>query len=85
MKQTDLSARQMRWMNTLSEFDFEIFHIPGKENTVADALSRIYSNEPAGTVRSETKYVSEADKGEDGWGLTYQDWRKYQKLFILAK
>ena len=35
-----LNARQARWMEFLCEFDFEIKHIKGKENKVADALSR---------------------------------------------
>jgi hypothetical protein len=38
--QPKLNARQARWMALLSEFDFEIKHIKGKENWVADALSR---------------------------------------------
>jgi hypothetical protein len=37
--QPKLNARQARWMALLSEFDFEIKHIKGKENRVADALS----------------------------------------------
>ena len=35
-----LNARQARWMEFYCEFDFEIKHIKGKENKVADALSR---------------------------------------------
>jgi hypothetical protein len=35
-----LNARLASWMALLSEFDFEIKHIKGKENRVADALSR---------------------------------------------
>ena len=35
-----LNARQVRWLEFLCEFDFEIKHIKGKENKVADALSR---------------------------------------------
>jgi hypothetical protein len=35
-----LNAIQSRWMALLSEFDFEIKHIKGKENRVVDALSR---------------------------------------------
>jgi hypothetical protein len=35
-----LNARQARWMALLSEFDFEIKHVKGKENKVVDALSR---------------------------------------------
>jgi hypothetical protein len=38
--QPKLNARQARWMALLSEFDFKIKHIKGKENNVVDALSR---------------------------------------------
>ena len=38
--QPTLNARQVRWLEFLCEFDFEIKHIKGKENKVADALSR---------------------------------------------
>ena len=38
--QPKLNVRQSRWMDLLSEFDFEIKHIKGKENRVVDALSR---------------------------------------------
>jgi hypothetical protein len=38
--QPKLNARQARWMALLSEFDFEIKHVKGKENKVVDALSR---------------------------------------------
>lgn len=38
--QRDLNARQRRWSEFLSEYDFRISHIKGKENVVADALSR---------------------------------------------
>ena len=37
--QTDLNARQAKWMSFLSEFDMDIKHIRGKENKIADALS----------------------------------------------
>jgi hypothetical protein len=39
--QPDLNVRQARWLAFLREFDFEVRHIKGKENKVADALSRI--------------------------------------------
>jgi hypothetical protein len=39
--QLDLNARQARWLDFLSKFDFEVRHIKGKENKVVDALSRI--------------------------------------------
>jgi hypothetical protein len=38
--QPDLNARQARWLAFLSEFDFEVRHIKGKENKVSYALSR---------------------------------------------
>jgi hypothetical protein len=38
--QPDLNARQARWLAFLSEFNFEVRHIKGKENKVADALRR---------------------------------------------
>jgi hypothetical protein len=38
--QPDLNARQARRLAFLSEFDFEVRHIKGKENRVADSLSK---------------------------------------------
>lgn len=38
--QPTLSRRQARWMEFLSRFDFTIDYQPGKDNIVADALSR---------------------------------------------
>jgi hypothetical protein len=38
--QPHLSRRQCRWMELLQEYDFDIEYVKGKENVVADALSR---------------------------------------------
>ena len=38
--QPRLNAKQDKWLESLCEFDFEIKHVKGKENKVADALSR---------------------------------------------
>ena len=38
--QHNLNARQDRWLLFLSEYDFEIKHIKGKENKVVYALIR---------------------------------------------
>ena len=38
--QPNLNSRQVRWLDTLSEFDFRIRYIKGKESRVADSLSR---------------------------------------------
>jgi hypothetical protein len=52
--QTNLSKRQMRWMETLQEYDYEIVYVQGKFNVVADVLSRI-----------NTSPLSELYTGED--------------------
>jgi hypothetical protein len=38
--QPTLNVRQSRWLEFLCEYDFDIKHIKGKENKVADAFSR---------------------------------------------
>lgn len=38
--QPNLNATQSRWLDILSEFEFEIRYIKGKENRVTDALNR---------------------------------------------
>ncbi|KAG8834108.1 hypothetical protein FRC17_009540 [Serendipita sp. 399] len=43
-KQPKLSNRQIRWYKYISRFNFEVMYIPGEQNKVADALSRIYQN-----------------------------------------
>ena len=40
LDQPNLNSRQARWLDFLSEYDFEIQQIKRKENKVADALSR---------------------------------------------
>ena len=40
MTTKELNARQARWAEELASYDFKIEHIKGKENKVADALSR---------------------------------------------
>nr|GFD16172.1 reverse transcriptase domain-containing protein [Tanacetum cinerariifolium] len=43
--------RQCRWLELLSDYDYEICYHPGKENVVADALSR-KEREPSLRVRA---------------------------------
>ena len=40
LDQPNLNKRKARWLAFLGEYDFEIQHIKGKENKVADAFSR---------------------------------------------
>jgi hypothetical protein len=39
-EQPTLNAKKTRWLEFLSEYDFDIKHIEGKENKFVDALSR---------------------------------------------
>src|ERR1700720_38339 len=42
--QRQLFSRQMRWMEYLSQFDYDIQYIKGTSNKVADSLSRYYQS-----------------------------------------
>ena len=39
--QRDLSRQQARWMEFMSQYDATIHYLPGEQNSVADALSRL--------------------------------------------
>ncbi|CCA74791.1 hypothetical protein PIIN_08760 [Serendipita indica DSM 11827] len=58
LRQKSLNERQKRWLEALSHFDFNIEYIPGEENYIADALLRVYSNEPKGIVRADSEFVT---------------------------
>ena len=49
----NLSPIQVRWVAYFQMFDIEIVHIPGKNNTAADALSRLMRLNPMQSVESE--------------------------------
>jgi hypothetical protein len=57
VNQRNLSGRQARWIEKISSFDFEIQYVPSTENVLAEALSRIYSNEAPSTVRTRSEYT----------------------------
>src|ERR1700683_4868967 len=48
--QRDLSHRQLRWQEFMSQYNMTITYIPGEDNSVAEALSRI----PEGAFPSES-------------------------------
>ena len=58
LTQKNLSPRQARWLEALSEFDFEVEYIPGETNILADALSCIYAEDCPGVVRAPSEFVS---------------------------
>jgi hypothetical protein len=67
--QRRLSNCQMRWMEYLSQFDFDIQYVKGVSNKVADSLSRYYQSDTWEDVHPSYDYVkadSQLDpKGED--------------------
>ena len=58
-KQSNLSRRQMRWMEELAIYDCKFVYVRGEDNTVADALSRLNLDFLA------TPSTSEAEKAAD--------------------
>ncbi|KAG8725310.1 hypothetical protein FRC09_002672 [Ceratobasidium sp. 395] len=65
LTQKNLSGRQARWLEAMNQFNFTIIHIPGEENKVADALLRIYADEPEGSMPALSKYVPDDNDSED--------------------
>ena len=57
LNQKNLSGRQARWVEKISSFKFDVIYLPGEENIMADALSRIYSNDPPGMERAPSEYT----------------------------
>lgn len=61
--------RQARWMQKLQEYDFDIQHIPGAKNVVADALSRRadYALNAISSVEPDAEFLQQlhADAARD--------------------
>ena len=65
--QSQLSNRQFRWIDYMSRFDFNITHVKGEYNKVADCLSRYYESDTAADVHAYHNY-SQADLKVDPIG-----------------
>jgi hypothetical protein len=61
MSVKDHNGKLMRWALTLMEFDFEIQHVKGKTNVVADALSRA----PVNMIATENEEKKEQTQPAD--------------------
>jgi hypothetical protein len=57
--QPTLNARKNRWLEFLSEHDFDIKNIKGKENKVADELSRRVNELHATTISMYQSYLKD--------------------------
>jgi len=53
------TPKVVRWRLALSEYDFEVRHIPGTQNVLADALSRIFAVRPVAPRELIRKYHNE--------------------------
>ena len=53
-----LTGTGQRWVNELSEFNFLIHYGPGKQNVIADSLSRPSANTSVECVEACTKLIS---------------------------
>jgi transposase InsO family protein len=58
LNQKSVSGRQARWLEKISSFIFEVVYIAGNENVLADALSRMYSNDDSGTERARSEFTT---------------------------
>jgi reverse transcriptase-like protein/integrase-like protein/chromodomain-containing protein len=56
--QKDLSRRQARWMEFISQYDGKIVYVKGEDNSVADALSRLPDNSYTTTPSSSSAELS---------------------------
>ena len=61
MTTKELNARQARWAEELSSYDFVIEHVKGKENTLADALSRRPDHKDAKDVDRKMRIFEEKE------------------------
>jgi hypothetical protein len=73
LNQKNLSGRQARWLEKISNFTFEVVYIAGSENMVADALSRIYSNDSVGTEHARSEYTYHDIVDDDTVNIARQD------------
>ena len=72
--QQNLNERQAKWLAFLSEYDFDVKHIKGKENKVVDSLRR---NARMNFIFAISNYKTELDdKLEEGIKMD----KEYQNL-----
>ena len=71
--QPTLNSRQSRWLEFLSEYDFDITHIKGKENKVVDALSRRVHEMYARAISMYQSYLKDKIIGAAKSDLQYNE------------
>lgn len=69
MTKADLSGREARWAGLLADFNFDIKHIRGTTNTVADALSRFPYHQTHWTTTSKRSPTQVARKSRQRYNI----------------
>ena len=62
--QPQLSGRQSRWKDIISNYDFDIEYIEGKTNVVADGLSRRHDHQHSSTILNHVEVATPIVKVE---------------------
>lgn len=66
LNQKNVSGRQACWLEKIGEFDFEVKYIPGEENLLPDALSRMYTFDRPDVARVPSEYAEhDEDDGDE--------------------
>lgn len=65
LEQRILDGEQKKWMAKLMGYDFEIHYKEGKENRVADALSRVVTTQAISMVCNEELNTVAEEIGQD--------------------
>ena len=66
------NRRLLNWALELSEFDFDIIHIPGRDNAISDCLTRLDSRD-----KTSDSIVTITDIGTD---MSIERWQELQQL-----
>jgi len=90
LRKDDAQGRIVRWQIRLAEYDIEYIHIPGKENVMADGLSRMRDDRVEGGLVEVRKAPGEVAVVEKEEAMTaWKEWLEdewysevtYYKLF----
>ena len=89
LKSEDSTGRLARWQLALSEYDLDIFHVPGKDITIADGLSRLTgypSSSPTAHEVNDTAFMADDDVVDNDvmeggqsteaneWEIRWEEW-----------
>jgi hypothetical protein len=76
------AARRARWHETLSKFDLKVQYLPGKENVVADALSRFAY--PASKAFQDASFHGSAEAREEMRAIIEEELREGRTVGLLT-